>query len=415
MSDVFEHPILTKIDEVSDSVDGHVNQSIALVESIKIKILANRMIDEAEKQEYFRELDSLRAACMHFSILARAAEVEKQRLNPPPMKPPEVSELELEGILGQNPEIRANLKKIAKIAPTDITVLFEGETGVGKELFARLVHLNSKRTKLVAVNCGAFPQSLIESELFGHVKGAFTSAAKDRKGKFEEADGGTIFLDEIGDLEFQAQVKLLRVLDLGEIQRVGSDTPLKTDVRVIAATNRNLERMVADGQFREDLYYRLNICPIWIPPLRERRDEIEILFNYFLRQIAADNTIAVPEIDDALRVYIYRQYGFPGNIRELKNLARYICHIYDGKPVSIDDLPDRYRREYRKRREGDNVDPGRDLQAVRDSAEKEHFRLVLEKHDGKTAPVCEELGLSRSRVYQLMKKYSLKARDFKKR
>ena len=185
------------------------------------------------------------------------------------------------GIIGQNKQIEKVLKIIGKVAPTNLTLLLEGETGSGKELFARIIHLNSNRKKFVAVNCGAFPSDIIESELFGHVKGAFTGATSDRKGKFEEADGGTIFLDEIGDLELQAQVKLLRVLEVGDLQRVGSDKTVKVNVKVIAATHKDLEQMVENNEFREDLYYRINMCPLWIPPLRERRDEIEILFRHY--------------------------------------------------------------------------------------------------------------------------------------
>jgi transcriptional regulator with PAS, ATPase and Fis domain len=413
MRDYFRDPFLDQVEGFSASPDEHLNECIARIESLKIKILGNPFISAADRTEFFHELDTLRGAYMHLTTLTRRSTARVQKVGESKRRHADVPELAIEGILGQNTVIIDNLSKIAKIAPTDVTVLLEGETGAGKELFARIIHLNSNRAKFVAVNCGAVPSGIIESELFGHVKGAFTGATHDRKGKFEEANGGTIFLDEIGDLEPQAQVKMLRTLDVGEIQRVGSDKVLKTDVRVIAATNKNLEQMVEDGQFREDLFFRMNICPIWIPPLRERRDEIEVLFNYFIQQNSAEHNIPQPEITDELRVFIYKYYPFPGNIRELKNLAQYITYIFDGNPVSLGDLPIRYKREFDSLRTHKLGKFDGMMRSVRDQSEKDLLCSILKKHGGDVPSVCQELGLSRSRVYQLMKKYDVKAGAFK--
>ncbi|MEI6987594.1 MAG: sigma-54 factor interaction domain-containing protein, partial [Rhodospirillaceae bacterium] len=237
----------------SSSADEHINECIARIETLKLKVLGNPHMGAYERAEFFGELNTLRAAYLHLCTLGSRSE----RADTEAQVPTETarSGLALEGVLGSNPQILETLDRIARIAPTQLTVLLEGETGSGKELFARIIHINSRRTNFVPVNCGALPCGVIESELFGHVKGAFTGATADRKGRFEEAHGGTIFLDEIGELEPTAQVKLLRTLDVGEIQRVGSDKVQRVEVRVIAATNRNLEAMVAERTFREDLYF----------------------------------------------------------------------------------------------------------------------------------------------------------------
>jgi transcriptional regulator with GAF, ATPase, and Fis domain len=392
-----------------------LNENIARIELLKMKILEWPGFSEWETDNLLRELDILRGAFI-------------QAVNAPPQGyavPEQVSarlpgsepgDLKIEGIIGQNQQIAHVLKIISRVAATDLTILLEGETGSGKELFARIIHLNSNRKKFVAVNCGAFPADIIESELFGHVKGAFTGATSDRKGKFEEADGGTIFLDEIGDLELQAQVKLLRVLEVGELQRVGSDKAYKVDVKVIAATNKNLEEMVKSGEFREDLYYRINMCPLWIPPLRERRDEIEILFEFFLQQACATVNKKQVILSGELREFIHQRYDFPGNIRELKNMAKYIAYIATDDPVTLDDLPLRYRR-YESDRIKVDVDAIPDqvkqLDYVKESAEREYLIGIMKKYHGNIRKICQEMQLSRSRVYQLLNKFSLQAADYR--
>ncbi|CUU01738.1 DNA-binding transcriptional response regulator, NtrC family, contains REC, AAA-type ATPase, and a Fis-type DNA-binding domains [Candidatus Thermokryptus mobilis] len=238
------------------------------------------------------------------------------------------------GIYGESQAIKEIIAVIEQVAPTDITVLITGESGVGKELVARAIHGESKRANgpFVIVNSGAIPEGILESELFGHEKGAFTGAIETRKGYFEMADGGTIFLDEIGDMPMTTQVKILRVIETGEFMRVGSSQLRKVDVRVITATNKNLEDEVKRGNFREDLYYRLRSVNIYIPPLRERREDIPILFEKFVAEFCQKNKVAFAGItDDAMQVLI--SYHWPGNVRELKNFVESILVLENGKIV----------------------------------------------------------------------------------
>lgn len=413
MEDDYRQPSPYVGDIFTEGPSWHLNDSIARIEALKLRILGNHRLMEFERSELLAELNTLRAAYLHLG--AQSAQPgpsgsDPQRL---PVSVPTREDLELEGILGTNPQITANLDRIARVAPSKLTVLLEGETGSGKELFARIIHLNSQRTKFVAVNCGALPSGVIESELFGHVKGAFTGATSDRKGRFEEANGGTIFLDEIGELEPQAQVKLLRTLDVGEIQRVGSDRVQKVDVRVIAATNRNLERMVAEGTFREDLYYRLNICHIMIPPLRERRDEIPILLDYFIRKTCAEVGRPLPVLDKKLQDFLISDYHYPGNIRELRNLALYIAHIYAGEPVRLSDLSERYTRAYGERLSRRAVEQGGAYKQVRNQAERGHLIGMLTRHKGDIRAVCAEMNVSRARLYQLLKKHGIRPSNYR--
>ena len=394
-----------------------LNENIARIELLKMKILEWPGLSELETDNLLRELDILRGAFIQaINATPQSYGVPEQAQVSAMLPGSEPGDLKIEGIIGQNKQIANVLKIISKVAATDLTILLEGETGSGKELFARIIHLNSNRKKFVAVNCGAFPADIIESELFGHMKGAFTGATADRKGKFEEADGGTIFLDEIGDLELQAQVKLLRVLELGELQRVGSDSTYRVDVKVIAASNKNLEEMVRTGAFREDLYYRINMCPLWIPPLRERRDEIEILFEFFLQQACTTVNKRQVILASELREFIYQRYDFPGNIRELKNMAKYIAYIATDASVTLDDLPLRYRRFESNRIKVDidaTPDHVKQLDYVKDGAEREYLISIMKKHHGNIRKICQEMQLSRSRVYQILNKLKLQASEYR--
>ena len=242
-------------------------------------------------------------------------------------------------IIGNDPRLDLALNKAIQVAPTDLSILITGESGVGKDVFSRIIHENSLRKHvkqgrgLISVNCGAIPEGTIESELFGHVKGAFTGADKNRKGYFEEADGGTIFLDEIGELPLAMQVKLLRVLENGEIMPVGSSTPLKINVRVVAATNVDIVEAVRNGRFREDLYYRLNQISIYLPPLRERKDDVPLLFRKFSSDVA--EKYHMPPIvltDDAKRMMM--DYPWYGNVRELKNITEQIAVVETERTIT---------------------------------------------------------------------------------
>ena len=243
-----------------------------------------------------------------------------------------------EEIVGSSPPLQAVLAKVAKVAPTDSTVLITGETGTGKELIARAIHKRSERSAhaFVSVNCAAIPRDLIASELFGHEKGAFTGATQRRVGRFESADGGTIFLDEVGELPLETQISLLRVLQEREFQRVGSNESLKIDVRVVAATNRDLEAAIAEGGFREDLFYRLNVFPIEVPPLRQRKEDIPVLVEYFVDRFASKAGKKITAIDKR-SLELLQSYSWPGNIRELQNVIERSVIIADSKNLSVDE------------------------------------------------------------------------------
>ena len=243
------------------------------------------------------------------------------------------------GILGDSPALRGVLDRLRQVAPVDITVLLEGESGVGKELFATALHgLSRRRHKaFVVVNCGAIPEGLIESELFGSEKGAYTGSVGQRTGFFEEADGGTLFLDEVGEMPLQAQVRLLRVLETGQFSRVGSSQVQTTDARIVAATNKDLGEEVAAGRFREDLYYRLSPVIVRIPPLRQRPEDIGPLFETFMRRIARRYDAPVPRLEpDARRLLL--QYGWPGNVRELRNVAEQAVVLTRGGALGAEAL-----------------------------------------------------------------------------
>ena len=239
------------------------------------------------------------------------------------------------GIIGNSELLSRALGIALRVAPTDLSVLVTGESGVGKEFFPKIIHDHSARKhgKYVAVNCGAIPEGTIDSELFGHEKGAFTGAIDSRKGYFEEADGGTIFLDEVGELPLSTQVRLLRVLQTGEFIRVGSAKVQKTNVRVVAATNNNLQRAIADGRFREDLYYRLNTVPIEVPALRERPEDIYLLFRKFAADVAVQYRMPAITLDAAARDMLER-YSWRGNIRQLKNVAEQISAIEQSREIT---------------------------------------------------------------------------------
>jgi two-component system response regulator HydG len=248
-----------------------------------------------------------------------------------------------EGVVGDSPQMRDVIERLRRIAPTNASVLIQGETGTGKELVAQAIHQNSPRKNkpFVALNCAALSENILESELFGHVKGAFTDASTDRVGKFEFAHGGTMFLDEVGDMPLATQIKLLRVLENGEITRVGSNTPIKVNVRILSATNRNLEDSIAAGTFRSDLYHRLKVVTIRLPTLRERGQDIPMLIDYFIRQFSSQHGKQIRGMTPAARRKLLA-FDWPGNVRQLRNVVESMVVVdYDGL-LDVDDLPEEF-------------------------------------------------------------------------
>jgi len=245
-----------------------------------------------------------------------------------------------EGVIGSSPQMLALIERLKRIAPTDATVLIQGETGTGKELVAQAIHQNSPRKAkpFVALNCAALSENILESELFGHVRGAFTDASSDRIGKFEFANGGTLFLDEVGDMPMPTQIKLLRVLESAEITRVGSNTPIRVNVRILSATNRNLEEAIAGGSFRSDLYHRLKVVTIGIPSLRDRAADIPLLIEHFVKQFAKRHGKSIKGVSLAARVKL-GAYPWPGNVRQLRNVIESMVVVDIDETLDVDDLP----------------------------------------------------------------------------
>ncbi|MCP5463922.1 MAG: sigma-54-dependent Fis family transcriptional regulator [Deltaproteobacteria bacterium] len=248
-----------------------------------------------------------------------------------------------ENIVGCSDALRDVFKMVERVAETDSNVLILGESGTGKELIARAIHFNSPRQNkpLIPINCGAIPENLLETELFGYVKGAFTGASHSQVGKFEVANGGTIFLDEIGDMSLKLQVKLLRVLQEKQFEPVGSTKTIRADVRVIAATHQNLEELVAKGEFREDLFYRLNVIPITVPSLRDRISDVPLLVDHFIKKFTQANQLATPDINDEV-MNALMSYKWPGNVRELENTIERLVVLRPGQHVRLSDLPDKF-------------------------------------------------------------------------
>ena len=339
--------------------------------------------------------------------LARVAERSRLRSEVRDLQARLVERHRLEGIIGESGRMQEVLALAKRVAPSDATVLIRGESGTGKELIARAIHFNSPRASrpLVNLNCAALPAQLLESELFGHEKGAFTGAVAQRKGRFEQADGGSIFLDEIGDLSPTLQVKLLRVLQEREFERVGGNRTLKADVRVLAATHRDLERAMREGAFREDLYYRLNVVTIQIPPLRERREDIPLLLEHFLRKFAEKNRRDVTGLTAAARDVLLK-YDYPGNVRELENIVERAILLCRGHVIDLEDLPATLRPGQR----GVAEPLPKDLPGVLADIERQAIESALERSGGVQTQAAEALGISERVLRYKMKKYGLEGR-----
>ncbi len=312
-------------------------------------------------------------------------------------------------MVGQSPALSEIRNQIARVAPTNGRVLILGESGTGKELIARAVHKMSHRAKnsFIKVNCAAIPEELIESELFGSDRGAFTGAVKTRDGKFLQADGGTLFLDEIGDMSLSVQAKVLRALEQGEFERVGGAKTFRVDVRVIAATNKNLHAEVEHGKFREDLYFRLNVVPLTAPPLRERREDIPALAEHFLKAYAEENGF-LPKALSAEARDLLLQYDWPGNIRELKNLVERLSIMVSGDTIYPEDLPTLDGMSI-PRQPGSFPDlgAGKTLRQVREAVERHYIAQALERHKGNVTRASNALGIERTNLHKKIKQYDL--------
>jgi transcriptional regulator with PAS, ATPase and Fis domain len=310
-----------------------------------------------------------------------------------------VTELGLaEPIIGKGPRMKRVLEMIQTVAETDSNVVILGESGTGKELIARAIHTKSKRRfhPIVAVNCGSIPETLLESELFGHEKGAFTGAQYRRKGKIELADGGTLFLDEIGDVPQKMQVDLLRVLETKRFTRLGGNQEIVSDFRLVCATNKNLERLVEDGVFRDDLYYRINVFSISIPPLRERREDVPLLADHFVQKYARAMGKPRKEISKEAEASLVL-YHWPGNVRELQNAIERAMVIGNESTILPADLPLSIE-------EGAVQEPAeKSLSAV----EKDHIERVLREVDGNVTHAAKILGIDRGTLYNKMKRYAI--------
>jgi len=313
-----------------------------------------------------------------------------------------------ENLIGKSKAMQEIFRQIRRVAPTRANVLIIGETGTGKELIARAIHQHSPRRDkpFVAVNCAAIPKELLESELFGHEKGAFTGAVRQKAGYFELADGGTLFLDEIGDMSPDLQAKLLRAIETKEFWRVGGTRPIEVDVRIIAATNRDLEEAVRKGEFREDLYYRLKVFTIRVPPLRERREDIPLLVQHFIKEICEQNGMEPLKITrEAMDKLI--NYDWPGNVRELRNVIESAVITATSDTIDVDDLPEEIRGGGRRAEEEDDSRIDVRVGMSMDEIEKEAIRKTLQMTGGNKTKAANILKIGLRTLYRKIKQYGL--------
>jgi DNA-binding NtrC family response regulator len=329
----------------------------------------------------------------------RMLEIENRRLRDELARPPGFVHL-----LGASPALERVLKQARSVASTSATVLLSGENGTGKEMLARAIHEESPRASgpFVAVSCAALPESLIESELFGHEKGAFTSATQTRKGRFELANGGTLLLDEIGDLSQAVQVKLLRVLQERSFERVGGNKTLTVDIRLIAATNRDLEKEVEEGRFRRDLFYRLNVVPLVLPPLRERVDDIPILAANFAAKSAQKYQQPTPVLDPKL-IEVLQEFEWPGNVRELENLMERLVVLSNSETLGLEFLPEKMLRAL----PGISTEDESTLEGAVDAVKRRMILSALHAEAGNKVAAAKRLGISRSYLHRLINDFGL--------
>jgi len=315
-------------------------------------------------------------------------------------------EFRLDNIIGDSPQMRTIFNLVGRVSRSDATVLITGESGTGKELIAKGIHFSGKRKDkpFIPINCAAIPENLIESELFGYKRGSFTGASHDAKGKFEDASGGTLFLDEISQMPLALQPKLLRVLQEQEIVRIGESAPRKIDVRIIAATNQNLEKMVEQGTFREDLYFRLAVVPVNLPPLRTRREDIPLLINHFFRRAKEKHRFETLKMTREV-VNVLSNYLFPGNVRELENLIERMVVLSDENALILADAPDYISKPLQIFGSVKFELPAENISL--DEVEREIIRYALEMHNGNQSQTARYLSITRSALIYRMEKHNL--------
>ncbi|HYS68299.1 MAG TPA: sigma 54-interacting transcriptional regulator [Paraburkholderia sp.] len=428
--------ILDQIEEASPAIS--YAGLIERIEILRSTLRWSSRLERADIDKLLRQATSLRDEVMQLSHKERfvqaavAAEPEERADQSRGARRKALLERSFifEGTFGDNPRLLESLEIAEKAAPTDLPVLIDGESGTGKELMAKVIHANGSRSDkpFISVNCGAIPENLLESELFGHRKGAFTGASNDRKGKFESAHTGTIFLDEIGELPLAGQVKLLRVLEAHEIQRVGSDETIAVDTRIVAATNRNLRQLSEEGKFREDLFYRLSVIHVTLPPLRERRDEIPLLIAWFGDEAAGTLKRRPVRLTPRLRDFLLN-YAYPGNIRELRNVM-YRVSCLAGDMADVDHLPVDMRPAApgSAAAAANAATPGQQpisvanlmslsdaKRAASDDAEKAFLERGLREVSGTVAELARRIDMNRSHLQMLLKKHGLHSKDFRNR
>jgi two-component system, NtrC family, response regulator AtoC len=372
-------------------------------EKVAVQAMKRGAYDYITKPLDLEKLDAVLTRALH----SRKVETENRQLREELDK-----KFGLEKLIGNAPAMVEIYERVRQVAPTRATVLIEGESGTGKELVAQSLHMLSPRksARFVAVHCAALSPQLLESELFGHEKGAFTGASERRVGRFEEANHGTIFLDEIGEIDAATQVKLLRALGEQTIQRVGSNQSLKVDVRVVAATNKNLEAMVREGKFREDLFYRLDVVPIHLPPLRERREDIPLLINAFLQEFSKQNQKKITGLSADAQEAL-QTYDWPGNIRELRATIERAVVLCRGERIGLRDLPDRVQGKTELSdgalASGSVTLKSSDLNL--EKMEKAFINLSLRQTNGNVTEAAKLLGISRRTLHRKIKTYQINA------
>ncbi|MDR2964178.1 MAG: sigma-54 dependent transcriptional regulator [Treponema sp.] len=371
-------------------ISGHANIDMA-VRAVKLGAF-----DFLEKP---LSLEKILTVCRNATTIIKLKEENK--------KLKKISNFANEDIIGTSAAIRSIKETIKQAAQSDARILITGENGVGKEVAARAIHLCSARTDgpFIDVNCAAIPENLIESELFGHEKGAFTDAISSRKGRFELANGGTLFLDEIGDMSLSAQAKVLRVIQEQKIERVGGEKTIETDVRIIAATNQDLEIACENGKFRQDLYFRLNVIPMHIPPLRERQEDIPMLLYHFLKILKKDIAIESSALEQLA------SHDWAGNVRELKNLAERIAVMHQGNSIGSDELRNLLNKKLKKSKKSDSSVPEnimeRNFNEAKEMFEKAFLEFHLFRNNGIISKTAEAIGIYPSNLHAKLKKFNI--------